>query len=60
MRRRRFLQNLAAIAAGVSYLPSALHSNAAPFEEDSNIAPLAEEAGSLPDVEGHTFPNPLA
>ena len=55
MRRRRFLQNLAVSAAGISYLPSALHTDAAPLEEDSNIAPPAADAGSLSDVEGHTL-----
>lgn len=55
MRRRRFLQNLAAGAAGISYLPSALPTDAAPLEENSNVAPPHEDAGSLADVEGHTF-----
>lgn len=55
MKRRRFLQNLAASAAGISYLPSNLRADAAPPEESSNTAPLAEDAGSLADVEGHTL-----
>ncbi|HKW61143.1 MAG TPA: hypothetical protein VJN89_01245 [Candidatus Acidoferrum sp.] len=55
MRRRRFLQNLAAGAAGISYLPSALPAGAAPLEESANSAPLAEHSGSLADVEGHTL-----
>src|SRR5215469_1538657 len=55
MRRRRFLRNLAAGAAGISYLPSALPAVVDPFEESSNIAPLPGEAGSLADVEGHTL-----
>ena len=55
MRRRRFLRNLAAGAAGISYLPSALPGDVDPFEESSNIAPLPGEAGSLADVEGHTL-----
>lgn len=55
MRRRRFLQDLAASAAGISYLPSALCTDAALVEENSNFAPLAEDAGSPADVEGHTF-----
>ena len=55
MRRRRFLQNLAAGTAGISYLPSALHNDAASLEESSNIAPLTEDSGSLADVDGHTL-----
>src|SRR5215472_10381826 len=55
MRRRRFLRNLAAGAAGISYLPSALPGDVDAFEESSNIAPLPGEAGSLGDVEGHTL-----
>src|SRR5262252_10363675 len=55
MRRRRFLQDLAAGAAGMSYLPSALRADGTPLEESSNLAPLPEEAGSLADVEGHTL-----
>lgn len=55
MKRRRFLQKLAASAAGISYLPSALHTDAPPTEERSNLAPLLEDAGSLTDVEGHTL-----
>ncbi|HEX8836988.1 MAG TPA: hypothetical protein VF748_08635 [Candidatus Acidoferrum sp.] len=55
MRRRRFLQNLAAGAAGISYLPSALDADEALLEESSNIAPAGEDAGSLADVEGHTL-----
>ena len=54
MRRRRFLQNLAASAAGISYLPSALRTDAPASEERSNLAPLLEDHGSLTDVEGHT------
>ncbi len=44
MRRRRFLQNLAASAAGISYLPAALQPAEAPFEEPA-VAPTIEEAG---------------
>ena len=55
MRRRRFLQNLAAGTAGISYLPSAWRDDAAPFEESSKIAPLIEDSGSLADVDGHTL-----
>jgi len=55
MRRRRFLQNLAAGTAGISYLPSVLHTDAASLEESSNIAPLSEDSGSLADVDGHTL-----
>jgi len=55
MRRRRFLQNLAASAAGMCYLPSALRTDAAPPEESSNVATLAEHSGSLADVDGHTL-----
>lgn len=55
MRRRRFLQNLAAGAAGISYLPSTLHTGAAQLEERLDNGPLEEDSGSLADVEGHTF-----
>ena len=55
MRRRRFLQDLAAGAAGMSYLPSALRADGTPPEESSTHAPLAEATGSLADVEGHTL-----
>lgn len=55
MKRRRFLQNLAASAAGVSYLPSALRTGEAQLEEGANFTPLADNTGSLGDVEGHTF-----
>ncbi|PYU09593.1 MAG: Tat pathway signal protein [Acidobacteria bacterium] len=55
MRRRRFLQNLAAGTAGISYLPSGWRDDAAPLEESSKIAPLIEDSGSLADVDGHTL-----
>lgn len=55
MRRRRFLQNLAAGAAGISGLPSALGADAAPLEESPINVPLPEDAGSSADVEGHIF-----
>jgi hypothetical protein len=55
MRRRRFLQNLAAGTAGISCLPSALRADAAPIEESSNAATLAEDSGSLADVDGRTL-----
>ena len=54
MRRRRFLQNLAGSAAGISYLPAALQPAEALFEEPA-VAPTIEEAGSEKDVEGYTF-----
>jgi hypothetical protein len=55
MRRRRFLQNLAAGAAGISYLPATLRSAADPPEVESSTAPVLGDAGSEGDVEGHTF-----
>ena len=55
MRRRRFLQNLAAGAAGISGLPSALGADAAPLEESPINVPLPEDTGSSADVEGHIF-----
>lgn len=55
MKRRRFLKNLAVSAAGMSYLPSTLRTGAAQLEESANIAPFAENTGSLADVQGHAF-----
>ena len=55
MRRRRLLQNLAAGAAGLSYLPSALPTDARALEESSNLAPPAEHAVCFADVQGHTL-----
>ncbi|HKW35795.1 MAG TPA: hypothetical protein VJN92_22510 [Candidatus Acidoferrum sp.] len=55
MRRRHFLQNLAAGAAGMAYMPPALPNETAPLEASANIAPPHEETGSLADVEGHTL-----
>jgi len=54
MRRRRFLQNLAASAAGISYLPAALRPAGAPLEE-SSVAPITEDAGSEAELEGYTL-----
>ena len=51
MRRRRFLQNLAASAAGISYLQAALRPAGVPLEE-SSVAPITEDAGSEAELDG--------
>ena len=55
MKRRRFLQDLAAGAAGISCLPAALEPAAAAREREPNVLPFREEPGSEADVEGYTL-----
>lgn len=55
MKRRRFLQNLAAGAAGISCLPAALEPVAAGRERESNARSPLEKPGSKADVEGYTL-----
>jgi hypothetical protein len=55
MKRRRFLQNLAAGAAGISGLPAALEPAAAGREREPNLLSPREEPGSEADVEGYTL-----
>ena len=55
MKRRRFLQNLAAGTAGISCLPAALEPAAAGREREPNVLSPREEPGSEADVEGYTL-----
>ena len=55
MKRRRFLQDLAAGAAGISCLPAALDPAAAGREIEPNVRSWREEPGSQADVEGYTL-----
>ncbi len=54
MRRRRFLQNLAATTAGLPYLTS-LDSSHEVSLPPLTSAPVVEQRGSEADVEGHTL-----
>lgn len=55
MRRRGFLQNLAARAAGISYLPGARPPAPAAPEKETHAPPRPEEPAGEADVEGYTF-----
>lgn len=55
MKRRRFLQNLAASAAGISCLPAALEPAAAGRGREPDVRSRLEEPGSQADVEGYTL-----
>lgn len=55
MRRRRFLQHLAATAAGMPYLPTVLRPVAHTAPVTSSSVTVVEDIGSEADVEGHTL-----
>jgi len=55
MRRRNFIQTLAATTAGIPYLPSVLAPSASVLPGVSSVTPTAKEPGSEADVDGHTF-----
>jgi hypothetical protein len=55
MRRRSFIQTLAATTAGIPYLPNVLTTSASSLPGVPNVVPAVNEPGSQADVEGHTF-----
>lgn len=55
MRRRNFIQTLAATTAGIPYLPNVLAPSANSLSSVPSVMPAANEPGSEADVEGHTF-----